>query len=426
MAPPEWRGALPLPYHLGPGPARVHLKLAFDWKLVPAYNVIARLRGSELPDQWIVRGNHHDAWVNGASDPVSGMVALMEEARAIGELAKTRLEAAAHDRLRRLGRRGARPARLDRMGGGPCARSSRRKAVAYINSDSNGRGFFGAGGSHSLERFVNELARDVQDPKKGISVGERAAGRRRSLDGRPEARTLARDSAGLRASRRSARAPTTRPSCSISASPRSTSASAARATTASTTRSTTRSITSCASWIPTSPTAWRWPRWADARCCGCPRPTCCRSSSSGSRRACRTTSSDAREAGRDDAQRHRRAQPPGRREGVRGGGQPLRHQRRAKEEGCRAGARRSRRSSTPARGCRWRRAASARQRARPWPPARRARCRGAGAGQRGDCYKAERALITRRGSAAPAVVQASGLRAGLLHGLRREDAAGCA
>ncbi|MGZ5433486.1 MAG: M28 family peptidase, partial [Thermoanaerobaculia bacterium] len=87
--PEEWRGALPLTYHMGPGPARVHLKVEFDWNLAPAYDIIARLRGSDLADQWIIRGNHHDAWVHGANDPVSGMVALLEEARAIGELAKS-------------------------------------------------------------------------------------------------------------------------------------------------------------------------------------------------------------------------------------------------------------------------------------------------------------------------------------------------
>src|SRR5687767_10005372 len=87
-APAAWRGALPFAYHIGPGPARVHLELKFDWKLATTYSVIATMKGSELPDQWVVRGNHHDAWVNGASDPVSGMIALMEEARAMGVLAK--------------------------------------------------------------------------------------------------------------------------------------------------------------------------------------------------------------------------------------------------------------------------------------------------------------------------------------------------
>ncbi|HEY8020918.1 MAG TPA: PA domain-containing protein, partial [Thermoanaerobaculia bacterium] len=88
VAPEAFRGALPITYHLGPGPARVHLKLEFHWDLVPARDVIARLPGAALPDEWIVRGNHHDAWVNGADDPISGLVAELEEARAVGELAK--------------------------------------------------------------------------------------------------------------------------------------------------------------------------------------------------------------------------------------------------------------------------------------------------------------------------------------------------
>src|SRR5215212_9833557 len=89
VAPAAWRGALPLTYHIGPGPAAVHLKLEFNWDIKPVYDFIARLKGSERPDEWVVRGNHHDAWVNGAQDPISGMVTLLEEARAVGELAKT-------------------------------------------------------------------------------------------------------------------------------------------------------------------------------------------------------------------------------------------------------------------------------------------------------------------------------------------------
>ena len=88
MAPADWRGALPITYRVGPGPARVLLKVAFNWDLKPIYNVIARIDGSVYPNEWIVRGNHHDAWVNGANDPVSGMAAELEEARAIGELLK--------------------------------------------------------------------------------------------------------------------------------------------------------------------------------------------------------------------------------------------------------------------------------------------------------------------------------------------------
>ncbi|HKV08875.1 MAG TPA: M28 family metallopeptidase [Thermoanaerobaculia bacterium] len=173
MAPNDWRGALPIPYRLGPGPAKVHLKLEFDWKTVPAYDVIAMLRGSERPDEWIVRGNHHDAWVNGATDPVSGMVALMEEARAVGELAKTGWKP-----KRTIVYAGWDGEEQGLLGSTEWAETHadllRKNAVAYINSDSNERGFFGAGGSHTLEQMVNEAARDVTDPEKGISVADRS------------------------------------------------------------------------------------------------------------------------------------------------------------------------------------------------------------------------------------------------------------
>jgi len=172
MAPPAWRGALPLPYRLGPGPAKVHLKVAFDWKLVPAVDVIATLRGSDLPDQWIGRGNHHDAWVYGAADPASGMAAVLAEARGIGELAR------AGWRPRRTIVYAAWDGEEQGLIGSTewaeqHAAELREKAVVYINSDSNSRGFFGAGGSHALERFVNEVAGDVRDPVKDISVGAR-------------------------------------------------------------------------------------------------------------------------------------------------------------------------------------------------------------------------------------------------------------
>ena len=191
LAPEEWRGALPIPYHLGAGPARVHMKLEFDWKLAPAYDVIARMRGSELPDQWIVRGNHHDAWVHGALDPVSGLVAMMEEARAIGELAKS----------------GWRPRRTlvfaawDAEEPGLLGSTEwvethlaelKEKAVTYINTDAYGRGFLDAGGSHTLERFVTEVARDVEDPQRKVSVLDRfrayAAVNAESADERREIR----------------------------------------------------------------------------------------------------------------------------------------------------------------------------------------------------------------------------------------------
>ncbi len=170
--PAAWRGGLPITYHFGPGPARVRMKLEFDWKLVPAYDVIARLAGSERPEQWVIRGNHHDAWVNGADDPVSGLVALMAEARAMGALAKT----------------GWRPRRTivfaawdgeeqGLLGSTEWveahAAELRAHAVAYVNSDSNGRGFLRASGSHTLEPLVVEVARDVNDPQRKISVADR-------------------------------------------------------------------------------------------------------------------------------------------------------------------------------------------------------------------------------------------------------------
>lgn len=172
VAPPEWRGALPLTYHLGPGPAKVRLHVEFDWKLEPAYDVIAVLRGAEHPDQWVIRGNHHDAWVHGATDPVSGMVALLEEARAVGELAK-----AGHPPKRTIVYAGWDAEEPGLLGSVEWAEEHaaelREKAVAYVNSDSNSRGFLYVGGSHTLERMVNQVARTVDDPQTDLTVAER-------------------------------------------------------------------------------------------------------------------------------------------------------------------------------------------------------------------------------------------------------------
>ena len=176
VAPADWRGALPLTYHLGPGPVRAHLKLQFDWKIVPCYNVIARLRGSESPDQWVLRGNHHDAWVYGASDPVSGVIAMMEEARAIGELAKDGWKpkrtivycAWDAEEPGLIGSTEWAEAHEDEL---------KEKAVAYINSDGNSRGFLYAQGSHTLETLITEIAQEVNDPQTGISVLERSRSR---------------------------------------------------------------------------------------------------------------------------------------------------------------------------------------------------------------------------------------------------------
>ena len=171
-APDGWRGALPATYHLGPGPARVHLQLAFNWNTVTAYDVIAKLKGSRYPDQWVIRGNHHDGWVHGASDPTSGMVALLEEARAVGELAKSGWRP--QRTIVYAGWDGEEPGLLGSVEWAEThAGELRDKAVVYINSDSNARGFLDIGGSHTLEALANEVARDVKDPEKGVSVGER-------------------------------------------------------------------------------------------------------------------------------------------------------------------------------------------------------------------------------------------------------------
>jgi N-acetylated-alpha-linked acidic dipeptidase len=172
VAPPLWRGALPITYHVGPGPARVHLKVEFNWDSPRIYDVVARIPGSAYPDEWIVRGNHHDAWVNGADDPLSGASALMEEARSLAELEK----------------QGWKPKRTivyclwdgeeeGLLGSTEWAEEHdqelRRHAAIYINSDSNGRGYLGMAGSHSLEKFMNGVARDIEDPEKKIPVWKR-------------------------------------------------------------------------------------------------------------------------------------------------------------------------------------------------------------------------------------------------------------
>lgn len=172
VVPAAWRGGLPITYHAGPSKEKVHFKLQFNWDTKTLYNVIAKLPGSELPDEWILRGNHHDGWVNGAADPISGMVAELDEAKAIGELVKKGFK------LKRTivycawdgeeeGLLGSTEWAEDHQ------EELRKKAVAYINTDGNGRGFVGAAGSHTLEPFFNEIANDVIDPQTGVTIKER-------------------------------------------------------------------------------------------------------------------------------------------------------------------------------------------------------------------------------------------------------------
>jgi N-acetylated-alpha-linked acidic dipeptidase len=197
VAPESFRGALPITYHLGPGPAKVHLKVTFDWSIKPVYDVVFKIQGSESPDQWIVRGNHHDGWVNGAEDPIAGQIALLEEARALGELLK----------------QGWKPKRTIIYcawdGEEPMLLGStewaefhgdelKQHAAIYINTDGNGRGFLEAAGSHSLEKFVNSVARDISDPEKNISVWKRSQAGRLTQGRTPEDRKDARTRPDLR------------------------------------------------------------------------------------------------------------------------------------------------------------------------------------------------------------------------------------
>lgn len=173
VAPQSWRGSLPITYRIGPGPAKVHLKVTSNWDLKPVYDVIAKMPGSSYPDQWVIRGNHHDAWVNGADDPDSGMASVLEEARALSELRKQGwtpkrtiiFTAWDGEEPGLLGSTEWVETHLEEL---------QQHTVAYINSDTNGRGYLHASGSHTLEHFLNDVARDIIDPEKNIPVWKRA------------------------------------------------------------------------------------------------------------------------------------------------------------------------------------------------------------------------------------------------------------
>ncbi len=172
VAPEGWRGGLGITYHVGPGPAKVHLKVKSNWDIKPVYDVIGKIQGAAFPDEWVIRGNHHDGWVNGAEDPISGQVAILEEARALGELVKS----------------GWKPKRTiiycawdgeepGLLGSTEWAEQHydelRAHGVAYINSDGNGRGYLGIEGSHTLENFSNDIAREISDPETKLNAWKR-------------------------------------------------------------------------------------------------------------------------------------------------------------------------------------------------------------------------------------------------------------
>jgi N-acetylated-alpha-linked acidic dipeptidase len=196
IVPRAWGGGLPITYHFGPGQARVHLRVKSDWSLKTLYDVIAKLPGSTEADEWIIRGNHHDAWVNGAEDPISGLVAELEEARALGILyqqgwrPKRTIIYAAWD--------GEEPGLLGSTEWAEThANELKAHAVAYLNSDTNGRGYLDVEGSHSLEKFINGVEMDVQDPEAGVSSWKRTQASR-ILNGSPETRKDARTRQDLR------------------------------------------------------------------------------------------------------------------------------------------------------------------------------------------------------------------------------------
>ena len=169
VAPEKWRGALPITYHVGPGPTKVRLKVSFDWNIPTGENVIARIPGSEFPDEWIIYGNHHDAWVNGATDPISGNAALMETARTLAEMVKQnwrpkRTIIFASWDAEEWGLIGSTEWAEKH------AEELRQKAVVYFNTDSNRQGTLSLQGSHTLERFLNNVARDLEDPRTGETI----------------------------------------------------------------------------------------------------------------------------------------------------------------------------------------------------------------------------------------------------------------
>jgi N-acetylated-alpha-linked acidic dipeptidase len=172
VVPEAWRGGLPITYRIGPGPGRVHLKVFSNWDIKPLYDVIAKIPGSQFPDEWVLRGNHHDAWVNGAEDPISGQVAVLEEARSLGELVKAGWKP--KRTIIFCSWDGEEPGLLGSVEWIEThAAELRQHAVAYINSDTNDRGFLGADGAHTLEKLTNDVAHDIQDPETKLSVWKR-------------------------------------------------------------------------------------------------------------------------------------------------------------------------------------------------------------------------------------------------------------
>ena len=193
LVPESWRGGLPFAYKVGPSVAMAHLAVSFNWDRKPLYDVVATIPGSTFPDQWVIRGNHHDAWVNGAGDPLSGASAELEEARGLGELLKQGWRP--KRTLLYCFWDGEEPALLGSTEWVEAhAAELTQHAVAYFNSDGNARGYFRAEGSSALENFVNSVAKDIEDPETKMPVWKRqrlVAIARATPEGKAELRTRA-------------------------------------------------------------------------------------------------------------------------------------------------------------------------------------------------------------------------------------------
>jgi N-acetylated-alpha-linked acidic dipeptidase len=170
--PHNWQGGLPFAYHIGPGKTTVHLKVAFNWNIVPCYDVVAKIKGNKYPDEWVIRGNHQDAWVNGASDPISGLSSLMEEAKSVGVMLQSGWKPART--LVYCAWDGEEPGLLGSTEWLETHQKElQQKAVVYINSDNNERGYLYTEGSHALEPLMDEIAKTVIDPQTKVNLFDR-------------------------------------------------------------------------------------------------------------------------------------------------------------------------------------------------------------------------------------------------------------
>jgi N-acetylated-alpha-linked acidic dipeptidase len=169
--PDAWQGGLPFAYHIGPGPAKVEMKVEMDYAVRPIWDVFGKIKGSAEPDRWVILGNHRDAWTYGAVDPNSGTTSFLETARGLGAAVKAgwkprRTIILASWDAEEYGLLGS------TEWGEDLADELSKKAVAYINLDSSVTGpDLGAEGMPSLRDLVVEVADGVADPRRGKSIG---------------------------------------------------------------------------------------------------------------------------------------------------------------------------------------------------------------------------------------------------------------